>query len=191
MEKFTELLPSCRVITISGSTPKGAGSDLYRKMIRAARAADKPVLLDTSGSLLEECLLERPSLIKPNIDEIRALTGRPMNGREDLLKAADDLHHAGVETVVISLGGDGSLVSCKEGVFDVKVPKIDAVNTVGCGDSMLAGFAAGLAEGRSMEETIRLASAVSAANAMRLETGFFVKEDMEAILPQVQIEKLK
>jgi tagatose 6-phosphate kinase len=191
VDKYVSLLPKCRVVTISGSAPKGAGSDLYKRMIRAAREYKKPVILDTSGQLLEDCLLERPTMIKPNIDEIRALTGRPMNSREGMIRAAQDLHDDGVEIVVISLGGEGSLVSCNEGVFDVKVPKIEAVNTVGCGDSMIAGFAVGISRGLSMEETIRLASAVSAANAMRLETGFIVKEDMEALLPQIQIKKIK
>lgn len=188
---FKKLVKNCRVVTISGSQPKGASKDLYKRMIEAARAEGKPVLLDTSGQLLEDCLLERPTLIKPNIDEIRALTGKPMNSREALLRAARDLHDDGIETVVISLGSDGSLVSCMDGVYDVKVPKIDAVNTVGCGDSMIAGLAVGISRGYSMEDTLRLASAVSAANAMRLETGFFVKEDMEAILPKIEIKKIK
>ena len=191
LKKFTSILPECRVVTISGSTPQGAGAALYKSMIRAAREEKKPVLLDTSGKLLEECLLERPTMIKPNIDEIRALTGRPMNSREALLRAARDLHDDGIEIVVISLGGEGSLVSCQEGVYDVKVPKIEAVNTVGCGDSMIAGFAVGMSRGLSMEETIRLASAISAANAMRLETGFFVKEDMEELLPKINIKKIR
>lgn len=189
IETFKKNLAACKVVTISGSAPKGAGPDLYKRMIREANNAGKPVILDTSGKLLEECLLERPFMIKPNIDEIRALTRRPMNSREALIRAARDLHDDGIEVVAISLGGEGSLVSCKEGVYDVKVPKIDAVNTVGCGDSMIAGFAVGISRGLPMEETIRLASAISAANAMRLETGFFVKEDMEAILPKVQIKK--
>ena len=73
----------------------------------------------------------------------------------------------------------------------MKVPKIEAVNTVGCGDSMIAGFAVGMSRGLSMEETIRLASAISAANAMRLETGFFVKEDMEELLPKINIKKIR
>ena len=68
-------------------------------------------------------------------------------------------------------------------------PEIDAVNTVGCGDSMIAGFALGLSEGLSVEETLKKASAISAAAALREETGFFVKEDMEKIYPQVEIEK--
>ena len=154
-------------------------------------AAGKPVLLDTSGQLLEDCLLERPFMIKPNIDEIRQLTHRPMNSRESILRAARDLHDDGIETVVISLGGKGSLVSCQEGVFDVKVPKLETVNTVGCGDSMIAGFAVGISRGLSMEEIIRLASAVSAANALRQETGFVLMEDVERLLPQIEIKKIR
>jgi tagatose 6-phosphate kinase len=191
LEKFVSLLSGCQIVTISGSTPKGMDASFYRRMMRAAREAKKQVFLDTSGALLEECILDRPTLIKPNIDEIRMLTGKPMNTKESLIQAADELHHDGIENVVISLGEDGSLVSGKEGVFEVKVPAIDAVNTVGCGDSMIAGFAVGMARGFSMEDTIRLASAVSAANAMRMETGFFVKEDMEALLPQIQIRKIR
>ena len=191
VDKFASILPECKVVTISGSTPKGAGPELYKDLITLAEEADKPVILDTSGKLLEECLASRPTMIKPNIDEIRALTGRPMNTRESILAAAKDLHHEGIRIVVISLGADGSLVSCDEGVFNVKVPKIDAVNTVGCGDSMIAGFAVGISRGLPIEETIRLASAVSAANAMRMETGFVVMDDVNALLPQIDIKKIR
>ena len=191
VDKFASILPDCKVVTISGSTPKGAGSELYKELITLAEEAEKPVILDTSGKLLEECLASRPTMIKPNIDEIRALTGRPMNTRESILAAAKDLHHEGIRIVVISLGADGSLVSCDEGVFNVKVPKIDAVNTVGCGDSMIAGFAVGISRGLPIEETIRLASAVSAANAMRMETGFVVMDDVNALLPQIDIRKIR
>lgn len=95
-----------------------------------------------------------------------------------------------MEIVAVSLGADGSLVVGEEGIFRAIVPKIDAVNTVGCGDSMIACFALGLSEGLSLEETLRRASAISAAAAMREETGFFVMEDMEKLLPQIVIQKL-
>ena len=95
----------------------------------------------------------------------------------------------GIDGLVV-IGGDGSFVVCDDGIFRARVPKIDAVNTVGCGDSMIAGFALGLSEGLSVEETLKKASAISAAAALREETGFFVKEDMEKIYPQVEIEKI-
>ena len=71
------------------------------------------------------------------------------------------------------------------------VPKIDAVNTVGCGDSMIAGFALGFGEGLSIADTLKKASAISAAAALREETGFFVMDDMEKIFPRVEIQKIK
>ncbi len=191
IEKYRTILPDCRVVTISGSTPAGAGADLYRELILEAEEAEKPVILDTSGRLLEDCISARPTMIKPNIDEIRQLTGRPMNSREAILGAAKELHHEGIGIVVISLGSKGSLVSCDEGVFDVKVPKIDAVNTVGCGDSMIAGFAVGMSRGLPITEMVRLASAVSAANAMRMETGFVVMDDVNCLLPQIEIRKIR
>ena len=94
-----------------------------------------------------------------------------------------------MEIVVISLGGDGSIAVCEDGVYRAIVPKIDAVNTVGCGDSMIAGFAIGLSEGLSVPEILKKTSAISAAAALREETGYFVMEDMERIYPQVEIQK--
>ena len=148
------------------------------------------MILDTSGKLLEEGIKAAPTLIKPNIDEIRMLTGKHCDDINDIIEAAKAIHAGGVEIVAVSLGADGSLAVGEEGIFRAIVPKIYAVNTVGCGDSMIAGFALGLSEGLSLEETLRRASAISAAAAMREETGFFVMEDMEKLLPQIEIKKL-
>ena len=95
-----------------------------------------------------------------------------------------------VEVVAISLGADGSILVCDEGVYQAVVPKIDAVNTVGCGDSMIAGFSLGFERHLPIEECMRLASEISAAAALRKETGFFVKEDMERIYELIKVQKL-
>mgnify|MGYP000766899130 CR=1 FL=1 len=114
---------------------------------------------------------------------------KTMRTEEGQQKAAAICKKYGIDGLVV-IGGDGSFVVCDDGIFRARVPKIDAVNTVGCGDSMIAGFALGLSEGLSVEETLKKASAISAAAALREETGFFVKEDMEKIYPQVEIEKI-
>lgn len=189
-KKFTELVRSADVVSMSGSVPKGLDGTAYQRLVRIAKEAGKPVILDTSGKLLEMGIEAAPTLIKPNIDEIRMLTGKDCEDIRDIIEAARAIHAKGVEIVAVSLGADGSLAVGEDGVFRAKVPKIDAVNTVGCGDSMIAGFALGLSEGLSLEETLRRASAISAAAAMREETGFFVMEDMEALLPQIEITKL-
>ena len=189
-EKFIELVQKADVVAMSGSVPKGLDGTVYQKLVKIVKEAGKPVILDTSGRLLEMGIEACPTMIKPNIDEIRMLTGKPCDSFEEIIEAAKVIHGKGIEIVAVSLGGDGSIVVCDEGIFQAKVPKIDAVNTVGCGDSMIAGFALGISEKLPMEEILRKASAISAAAAMREETGFFVKEDMEEILPKVQIMKL-
>ncbi len=188
-EKFRSLLPEAEVVAMSGSVPKGLDGTAYQRLVKLVKDAGKPVILDTSGKLLEMGIQALPTLIKPNIDEIRMLTGKTCENIQDIVDAAKEIHKKGVEFVAVSLGAEGSLVVGEEGIFRALVPKIDAVNTVGCGDSMIAGFAIGLKERLSLEEMLRKASAISAASAMREETGFFVMEDMEKLLPQIQIKK--
>lgn len=190
LEKFRVLAEGADVVAMSGSVPKGLDGSTYQRLVAICRELGKKVILDTSGALLSMGIEAKPTMIKPNLDEIRMLTGKRCDHLEDMLNAAREIHEKGVEVVAVSLGGDGSFVVSNEGSFRAKVPKIDAVNTVGCGDSMIAGFALGFSEGLSIEETLRKASAISAAAALREETGFFVKEDMERILPEVEITRL-
>ena len=189
--KYDELLKKCEVIAVSGSVPKGVGSDMYPRLVEMAKAAGKKIIVDTSGALLEEVVKAKPHMIKPNIDEIRMLTGKAILNREELVEAGIELQKSGIERVVISLGAEGSLMFVEEGVYQARVPKIDAVNTVGCGDCMTAGFAISFEQHMEPEEALRFASATSSASAMREETGYFVKEDMETLYHQIQIEKIK
>ena len=190
LEHFHGLAADADVVTISGSVPKGLDGTAYQRMVKLVREAGKPVILDTSGKLLEQGIKAAPTMIKPNLDEIRMLTGKDCTDPEEIIEAAKVLHGRGIRIVTVSLGGDGAVVVSDEGAYRARVPRIHAVNTVGCGDSMTAGFALGLSEGLSIKETLRKASAVSAAAAMREETGFFVKEDMERLLPQIEIIEL-
>lgn len=189
-QKFRTLVKDAKIVAMSGSVPKGLDGTAYQRLVRIVKEAGKPVILDTSGQLLEMGIQAAPTLIKPNIDEIRMLTGKICDNISDIIEAAKEIHRNGVEIVAVSLGADGSLVVGEEGTFRAEVPKIDAVNTVGCGDAMIAGFAIGMEEGLSIPEMLRKASAVSAAAAMREETGFFCMEDMENLLPEIKITKL-
>ena len=188
--KFRQLVQEAKVVAMSGSVPKGLDGTAYQRLVKIVKDAGIPVILDTSGKLLEMGIEAIPTMIKPNIDEIRMLTGKRCDDISEIIEAARAIHERGVKIVAASLGADGSLAVGDDGIFRARVPKIDAVNTVGCGDSMIAGFALGLSKGLPLEETLRLASAISAAAAMREETGFFVMEDMEKLLPQIEITRL-
>lgn len=191
IEQFKDLVKEADVVTMSGSVPKGLDTLAYPQLVAIVKEAGKKVILDTSGKLLVEGIKAKPTMVKPNIDEIRMLAGSSCDDLNEIIDAAKQIHKSGVKIVAVSLGGEGSIVVCQEGVFRAIVPKIDAVNTVGCGDSMIAGFAIGLSEGLSVADALRKASAISAAAALREETGFFVIEDMERIFPQVKIQKIK
>lgn len=190
LEKFRELANEADVVAMSGSVPKGLDGRAYQQLVKVCRDAGKKVILDTSGKLLEMGIEACPTMIKPNLDEIRMLTGKDCDKLEDMVEAAREIHKNGVELVAVSLGSEGSFVVCREGTYRAKVPKIEAVNTVGCGDSMIAGFALGMSQGLSVSETLHLASAISAAAALRKETGFFVMEDMERIRSEVEITRI-
>ena len=187
---FDACLPEADVVALSGSLPQGVPDSCYGELIRRCRAAGKPVLLDTSGSRLTAAVKEKSFLVKPNEDEIAQLTGSPLTGREDALQALIRLHGGGIPCAVLSLGGEGALLVCDEGVFRGQPPRITPRNTVGCGDSMIAGFAVGLARRLPVEETFRMALAVSAANALSLFTGDFDPADYERLYPDVSVEKI-
>ena len=178
------------VITISGSVPSGTPADFYRTLVRIAKQHGVPVLVDTSGDLLKEAVKEKPTMIKPNTDEIAQLLGRPISSGKQLEDAAQMLQQSGIPIVAISMGKDGVLVACDEGLFLGTTPDIPVVNTVGCGDSMVAGFAVGLARRYPMTDTIEFASAISTANALSMKTGWFEPDDLKQMLTQVRVTQI-
>lgn len=187
LPEFEKIIDKASVVTMSGSVPKGIPVSYYRELIKIVKDKGKPVILDTSGELLVEGIKEKPTMIKPNIDEIRMLTGKECKDESEILEAAKALHNSGIKVVVVSLGAKGSLMSCDEGDFKAVVPKIDAVNTVGCGDSMIAGFAKAMEDGLSMKEAMKYASAVSAASAMCEYTGKFLLKDKEDCQKDIKV----
>ena len=177
LDQFDDIIADSSVVPIYGSVPKGVDVTMYAKLIEKIKAKGKKVILDTSGALLKESIKACPTMVKPNTDEIEDLLGIKVNNHKDLVEGAKKLHEMGIPVVVVSLGGDGALVVSDEGIFRGQPPKIEVVNTVGCGDSMTAAFAVAFARGLSVQEALRYAIAVSAANAMTMETGSFREED--------------
>ena len=187
LDQFDDIIADSSVVTISGSVPKGVDVTMYAKLIEKIKAKGKKVILDTSGALLKESIKACPTMVKPNTDEIEDLLGIKVNNHKDLVEGAKKLHEMGIPVVVVSLGGDGALVVSDEGIFRGQPPKIEVVNTVGCGDSMTAAFAVAFARGLSVQEALRYAIAVSAANAMTMETGSFREEDRVHNVEQVKV----
>ena len=189
LTEFPGVIGKSTVVTMSGSAPVGIPSDIYRRMTVLAKEAGAKVILDTSGDYLKEGLQGRPFMIKPNEDEIEALLGIRAEDPEAVFRAASELRvKYGIPWVVISLGGNGAVLSCDEGVFHGLPPKLDPVNTVGCGDSMVGAFAVALERALSPREALRYAVAVSAAAAMSPLTGDYDPAVFEEIYPETIVE---
>ncbi len=188
---FEDIVKQSDVITLSGSAPKQTDNTIYHTLVTIAKKHNKPVILDTSGVYLKEGLKANPTMIKPNAEELSALLGGEcaLHTKDELIKAGKTLFETGIENVVISLGKDGALLICEDGVFHGKPPKLDVVNTVGCGDAMVAAFAVAFKQNMTKQKALQYAVAVSAANAMNQNTGYFIKKDFENIYPLVVVTK--
>lgn len=151
------------LLCLCGSLPPGMDTDSYARMLTAAKGAR--AIVDTSGEALLRALSGKPWLVKPNRDELAALVGRELPTIEDVVAAAEWLRAKGAENVLVSLGGDGALL-CAEGKrWYQPAPQGEVVGTVGAGDSLVAGFAAGWQRYGNMEQALRLGVACGSATA--------------------------
>ncbi len=190
LKQYEEKLPLAKVVTLCGSVPKGVSEDFYAKLIDLANKYNKPVILDTSGQYLKHGVGKIPYMIKPNEHEIKQLLNIDVKNMQQLTQAAKTLQKSGIGIVAVSLGKDGVLVVCESGVYKGNTPDIKVVNTVGCGDSMVAGFAIGIGEKWSIEKTMQFALATSTANAMHHKAGYFEQKDFDEIYPMCTVQKL-
>lgn len=190
LDAFNANLEKAAIVTISGSVPKGIPDDFYSTLVERSRAAGRKVIVDTSGAQLLRVVNSKPTMIKPNIDEIGQLTGYSVPDHDAVIDAVKKFHQDGIEWVVVSLGADGLIAACDDGIFAARPPKLDVVNTVGSGDSLVAGFAVSMEKKRGTEEMLRFAVTVSAANTLTKTTGWYEKKDFERIYPQVIVEKI-
>lgn len=190
LAKYQALLPKASVVVASGSVPQGVPQDFYAGLIRAARAAGKKFLLDTSGELLAEGIKAQPYFIKPNKDEIQALTGRQVSSEAEVIAEVKRFLAQGIALAVVSLGAEGSIAGYQDAIYRVRVPRITAQNPVGSGDSYVAGMAAALHRGLCIEAALKLAAACGTANALEAESGFVQRAVVESLQAKIQVEKV-
>lgn len=151
------------LLCLCGSLPPGMAVDSYARMLTAAEGVR--AIVDTSGEALLCALSEKPWLVKPNRDELAALVGKKLPTIEDVIEAVEWLREKGAENVLVSLGRDGALL-CAEGKrLYQSAPDGEVIGTVGAGDSLVAGFAAGWQRYGNMAQALRLGVACGSATA--------------------------
>lgn len=184
---FDSLTRSCGIICASGSLPQGLDSGYYGKLAERARRSKLKFLLDTSGEALKAAIAARPYLIKPNRDEIGQMLGKSIESKQQLIKSLKELDGLGIDVILVSLGSEGALLLYQSCIYEIAVPRICAVNTVGSGDSMVAGIAAGLHRGLAVPEAVRLGAACGTANALSRRTAEVDRDILNKIYDEVKI----
>lgn len=190
LKEFKNEIDNFEVITISGSLPKGLDNEIYSKIIEIANSKEKKVILDTSGDALTENLKSKPFLVKPNREELENITGIELDNDSNIRKAAQIVLDKGARNIAISLGSEGMYFFGEEGNFKVDIPKIEVQNTVGSGDSSVAGFAYGIFKGLSIEETLKYSNACGMSNAMRKSTGSIDFDTVKELIEEIVVKEL-
>ncbi|MFI9762552.1 1-phosphofructokinase family hexose kinase [Streptomyces sp. NPDC051963] len=181
-EAYEDLLPSVTAVALCGSLPPGVPVGAYAGLIRDARAAGVPVLLDTSGEPLRRGVAARPDLIKPNADELAELTGS-----HEPLRATQDARRRGAHAVIASLGPAGLLAVTPEGRWRAAPPTPVHGNPTGAGDSAVAGLLSGLVEHLPWPDRLARAVALSAATVLAPVAGEFDRDAYEELVGRVAV----
>ena len=172
-------------LLFAGSISKGMSSDIYAKMCEHVAGRGVRIVVDTTGQQLLSTLVYQPFLIKPNHIEFEEIMGRTLNGEEDLIAGAKQLQKQGARNVLVSMAGDGALLVTEHGdVYRMAAPKGEVVNSIGAGDSMVAGFLAGYEMFGDYEKALELGIATGSASAFSADLA--TKEEVEALLESMR-----
>jgi 1-phosphofructokinase len=185
-----ELTTRCSWFVLSGSIPAELSPEIYRELVEVIKARGRSVALDTSGEGLRRALVAAPTLIKPNVDELRELSGKALQDEKAIVRAAQGLLDLGIECVVVSMGKQGALFVERGEVIVARPPEVTVKSTVGAGDAMVSGMVAGKVRKDSLADCACLATAFSVDAITHVGSGLPSMASIRAYMDQVGVEKL-
>lgn len=154
------------ILVLSGSVPKTLPEDMYEKVIVRQQGKKVKVVVDATKNLLKETLEYHPFLVKPNHHELGELFGVTISNPEEALSYAEKLQQMGAVNVLVSMAGDGAILLDEYGNRHMSpAPEGRLINSVGAGDSMVAGFLAGYLETKDYEQAFQMGIAAGSASA--------------------------
>lgn len=189
-EKITQLfqkidaLKAEDVLVLSGSIPNTLPDDIYERMMKRLDGKGVRIAVDATQDLLLKVLKYHPFLIKPNNHELGEMFGVTLTSDDEIIAYAKKLQEMGACNVLVSMAGDGAILVDEHGqAAKLLPPKGMVVNSVGAGDSMVAGFLAGYLTSGSYEQALRLGTAAGSATAFT--SWLASREEIEALLERV------
>lgn len=187
VQKEIGIVDNNTIVTFTGSIPKGINSVSVLKLLKKLKDQGAKTVIDSRSISLYELTEFKPWLIKPNKDEAMYYTGKTLETVEEVASFAEELHEQGVENALISLGGDGAVLACAQGIFYAKTAKINVRSTIGAGDSTLAGFIDATSKAFCIESTLKRAMAYGMSACMQDGTLPPLPNDIEASFEKVEI----
>jgi tagatose 6-phosphate kinase len=186
--KLSGLVPRATVLVLSGTLTPGAPQTFYRACVELAAGANVPTVLDATGDPLRLALPARPFVIKPNRTEVGRTLGVDVAGDDTLRGAIRRLLTDGPSWAVVTMGGDGAVISDGTRFWRLRHPPVKVVSPIGSGDSFSAGLAVGIVRGQDVPDAARLGAACGAANAMTASAGHVNRDDVLRILRDVSVD---
>ena len=184
IEKLYEKLEQLRkgdILVLAGSIPNTLPSDIYERILEHLQGRGIHFVVDATKELLLKVLKYHPFLIKPNNHELGEMFGVTLKTRDEIVTYAKKLQEMGAENVLVSMAGDGAILLTEDGIiYKAKPPKGKVLNSVGAGDSMVAGFLTGYLNTGEYEKAFRLGVVTGSATAFQYWLA--TKEDIVALM---------
>ncbi|MBO1580017.1 1-phosphofructokinase [Bacillus sp. XF8] len=187
IKKYEKIVDNFEFIVASGSLPNGIPKSFYKQLAQKAAENGRKFILDTSGETLSHGIQGKPFLIKPNKQEICQFLQKQHVSQEEMVAAATRICRGGVQYVLLSLGKEGAILITKDERFRTIFPEIDAINSVGSGDAMVAGITYALAKGYEVKDALRFSAACGMANAAEQATGYIQPQIVEKFYNEITI----
>lgn len=178
------------ILTLTGRLPSGLDMTEVKAFLCRMKEKGVRLVIDSRSFSLDDVLAVRPWLIKPNEEEACAYLDKEVASIADAKEGACRLQRAGVENVMLSLGEKGAILATSEGVWLAESPAVEAISTVGAGDSSIAGFLAAVTDGKSVEQALCTAVAYGTAACLQAGTRPPLVADVARLLPAVRCERI-
>ena len=179
-----ETLKDGDILVLAGSIPSSLPDDIYEKIMEKFKDRNIKIVVDATKDLLKNVLKYNPFLIKPNNHELAEMFNTELKNEDEIIEKAKELQNMGAQNVLISMAGDGAILLTSSGrVLKSIVPKGEVKNSVGAGDSMVAGFIAGYLNKADLEEAFKMGVATGSASAF--SEGLATKDKIYECLAQL------
>ena len=176
------------ILVLSGSVPKGIESNVYAEIMKSIKK-DVKVIIDTRGEAFEAALEAKPYLVKPNHHELEEFCKKELSSLEEIIEGARIIQQKGALNVIVSMGKDGSLLVTKDGgVYRGNVPKGTLRNSVGAGDSMVAGIVSKLAVEEDLLSAYKYG--ISSGSATAFSYDLCTETEVLTLLNEIIISKI-